>query len=444
MRRPAVLLCMSFFAASSLVAGGDTTAQRYTFPDSTLRVRSVYCIGNDVTKEYIILREMSLKAGALLTYEAIEYDINRIYSLRLFNRVDIQVVSDADSADLAVVVSERWYFYPYPIAGLRDHSWSKIYYGLGLAHTNVGGRNVQFYAQGALGYDPFASLMYSNPLLVRDAEIFFTSRVSYNLTRNKSLVSQGTGANFDEEVVSGEVTLGKRLSLFSSVSTTLSYLQLTVSDNKAGRTLSPDGTDRFPSLSLGYRFDTRDLAEYARRGTLVSVAVSKYGLPGKLVDFQSVGFDVRQFVPVSDYAGIVGRMFGSFSNGGTIPNYSHVYFGYGDKIRGHFKTTVEGEEIVGGKVEVHLPLISPRYIRFEEVPIEQFRTIRYALNVALFADAGNVWYRTEPFAMNRFLSGFGAGLHLLISYSAVVRLEYAWSAQDLSHSELIFDLGAAL
>ena len=138
------------------VADTDSLSHRPDFPDSTLHVRSILCTGNEVTKEHIILKEMSLKEGVLLTHEALDYDINRIYSLQLFNKVDIIVVPADSVADLIVMVNERWFFYPYPIAGLKDHSWSKLYYGLGVAHTNVGGINVQMYGQGVIGYDPFA------------------------------------------------------------------------------------------------------------------------------------------------------------------------------------------------------------------------------------------------------------------------------------------------
>ena len=107
-------------------------------------------------------------------------------------------------------------------------------------------------------------------------------------------------------------------------------------------------------------------------------------------------------------------MFGSAVQGGDDPNYGHVFLGYADRIRGRFQTIVEGDDILGLKTEVRIPIISPAYIRLEEVPVEQFRDIRYALYFTLFGDAGTVWYRNQPVMLNNVLSGYGAGLNVLL------------------------------
>jgi outer membrane protein assembly factor BamA len=389
-------------------------------------------------------REMSLKVGSLLTQDALAYDINRIYSLQLFSKVDIKVIPDSATATLLVLVSERWYFYPFPIAGIKDHTWSHIYYGAGVVHTNFRGRKELVNVQLALGYDPHASVQYVNPLVDPEHNVYFSTRFSYSLQKNKSLLSLLTGPNFEEEYMGAEVTIGKRFSLFSTAATTLEYTHLSVSDNQAGRTLSPDGTDQFFALHATYVYDTRDLSEYSRIGTLAKLSVSKYGLGGRYIDYQRYSIDFRRYIPLYFNSGFAFRFFGSAVQGGAVPNYGHTFFGYGDRIRGRFKTIVEGEDIVGTKAEVRFPLISPRYMRLEEIPIEQFRDVRYALYFVLFGDAGNVWYRTEPVALNNFLSGFGAGVHMLLSYSFVARIEYAFGGPGFHNGELILDLGAAL
>jgi hemolysin activation/secretion protein len=121
-----------------------------------------------------------------------------------------------------------------------------------------------------------------------------------------------------------------------------------------------------------------------------------------------------------------------------------VFFGYGDRIRGRFRTIIEGDDILGAKTEIRIPIISPAYIRLEEIPIEQFRDIRYALYFTVFGDAGTVWYRNQPVMLNNFLSGYGAGLNLLLSYSFVGRIEYAFGGPGFHNGEFILDLGASL
>ena len=433
-----------FLLAPLLPAQDSVSVAPHEYPDSTLRVANIVFVGNELTKDFVMEREMSLKVGSIVSREAIAYDINRIYSLQLFSKVDIQVVPDSATATLLVMVSERWYFYPFPIVGFRDHTWQHIYYGAGVVHTNFRGRKELVNAQAAGGYDPYASLQYINPLVDAENNLYFSTRLSYSLQRNKSLLSLFVGPNFDEKLIGAEVTLGKRFSLFSTATTTLEYTHLSVSNNAAGRTLSPNGTDEYFALHGMYLYDTRDLSEYSRLGTLARFTVSKYGLGGKYVNYQRYSVDLRRYIPVYFNSSFAFRLFGSAVQGGTVPNYGHSFFGYGDRIRGRFRTIIEGENILGTKGELRIPLITPRYIRVDQIPVEQFRDIRYALYFAFFGDAGTVWYRKQPLAINNFLSGFGAGLHFLLSYSFVARVEYAFGGPGFHNGEVILDLGAAL
>ncbi|MGE5316272.1 MAG: BamA/TamA family outer membrane protein [Acidobacteriota bacterium] len=411
--------------------------------DSVYHVAEVAIFGNEVTKDYVILREMSLKPGSLITEEAVRYDIGRIYSLQLFTRVNIIAQPlDSASARLEVYVNERWYFYPFPVVGLKDHDWDHLYYGLGVAHTNVGGHAVQAALQFALGYDPFVALSFYHPAVSADNSYFLSSHISYAVQKNQSLIALKGGPNFDEQRFSADIGIGRRVSLFSTVSLTAEWFRLKVSDNRSGRTISPGGVDQFPALHAAYKYDTRDLIEYAGQGTLLKAGISKYGFGGSGVDMQRYSIDYRRYLPVVSDLVLAGRAFGNFAGGGRVPNYGHVYFGYADRIRGHFNEVQEGEHIIGTSAELHVPILSPRYYRLKHMPIEQFRDIRYALNFALFADAGTVWQRNEPLAMRNVSSGFGAGLHVLFAYSVVIRLEYAFKG-DFSGGEAIVDLGAA-
>ena len=99
-------------------------------PDSLWSVDSIIVTGNFHTKSFVIVREMTLRPGLPITRRRLEYDQNRIYSLRLFNEVRMAVVPSAQGfAHVVVEVSERWYIFPYPIFGIRDRDWSRIFFG---------------------------------------------------------------------------------------------------------------------------------------------------------------------------------------------------------------------------------------------------------------------------------------------------------------------------
>lgn len=439
-------LILFFFAAVSFAQ--EITIPTFTFPDSTYRVSEIVVVGNEQTKSYVITQEMSLKKDSLITREAAQFDIDRIYSLRLFTKVDIHVNPDSGNyATLQVMVNERWYFYPFPIVGIKDRDFAKLFFGLGLIHNNVSGSNVRIYGAFALGYDPFVSLNYINPQIDIENDIFFSARSYYSEQKNRSLDSLKTNVpEYYERRYGTELTLGKRFSLFSLFTLKGEYLNISVTNIFEGRTLSPNGKDEFFSLHAAYFYDTRDLKEYPDDGTYFSVGVSKFGLGEEEVNYQRFGFDFRRYIPTWSNVTLSGRIFSSIATGGRIPNYGHTFFGYGDRIRGYFNKIVEGEQITGSTVEVHVPIVSPRYIHFGFIPIEQFQDVRYALNVAFFADAGNTWYRKEPFTLNKFYSGYGFGLHFLLAYSAVVRLEFGipYQGEPGKIGEVILDIGAAL
>ncbi|MDP1676023.1 MAG: POTRA domain-containing protein [Bacteroidota bacterium] len=428
------------------VFGQEVTVPKLTFPDSTYYVGNIIIVGNDLTKNYIIEQEISLTKGSLITRQEVQYDINRVYSLRLFTKVEIDVVPDSgNTASLVVTVNERWYFYPFPVGGIKDRDFEKIYYGLGLAHNNVGGSNVQLYGAFAVGYDPFVSINYINPFIDYENKISLSLRAYYTEQRNRSLISLAGAANFDEKRSGGIVTVGKRFSLFTFTSFSVEYLNLKVSNNLAGRTISLSGRDEFFSAQASYLYDTRDLREYPSAGSYAGFNISKFGIGEKEIDYQRFGFDLRQYFPVSENSSIAGRVFGSIASGGVVPNYGHTFFGYNERIRGYFNTILEGEQILGSTIEAHYPIVSPRYIRFDFIPFEQFRDVRYAVNFAAFADAGTTWMRTHSVSLNDLYSGYGVGIHFLLAYSVVVRIELGIPyGKNLSNGELILDFGAAL
>jgi outer membrane protein insertion porin family len=397
--------------------------------------------GNEVTKDYVILREMSLKPGDTLSLKAAEYDQNRVYSLGLFNRVELSYHVTDHKATLYVDVNERWYIFPFVVLGVKDRDWKKFYYGLGILHDNFRGRSERVSASFALGYDPFFTLRYQNPILSVESNLFLSSRIYYSRERNKSLISQQSGPNFDEDQYGLEGTLGKRFNLFQSLSLTLGYEVLAVSQNEAGRTLSASGRDAFISAGLGFVHDTRDLAEYPSSGTYLGISLSKYGLGESVVDYYRVYLDSRRFVPTLGGVTLAGRLFVNLAGGGTVPNYGHVYFGYEERIRGHFREVYEGEDILGSSLELRVPIIPVRFLKVEAIPIPQFGVWRLGLYAALFGDVGKVWYRGASFDLHDLVRGYGVGLNLLLPYSSVFRIEYALN--EARRGEFIFDISSS-
>lgn len=411
-----------FWFLAILAVCVPASARGDTLMDSSLTISKIVIAGNETTKDYVILREMTTKIGAPLDSLALERDKKQIYSLQLFNKVDINYAIEGNEATVFVSVSERWYIFPIPIIGFRYRDLKKIYYGASLIHQNFRGRNEKIMASAVFGYDGWFNLAYQNPKLTSDDDIFLRSEAGFQHVRNLNT----SAGEYDQRLTAGNVELGKRFGLHQTFFFLVGYDQWDVSNPQSGWTVSPTGKDHFITLGATYLYDRRDIREYATAGSYAASSVTKSGLGESEVNLFRYGIDLRGYVPLGDDFSLCGRGFGSFLSGGNSPTYLHAYFGYYDRIRGYYSTVLEGEDILGGSLELRFPLLKPRYktvsIRF--LPPE-FSVWRYGLYAALFADGGTTWYRTQQVFQVPWYAGYGGGLHFLLPYSIVVRTEYA-------------------
>ncbi|MBI3586481.1 MAG: hypothetical protein HY088_05075 [Ignavibacteriales bacterium] len=405
--------------------------------DSILYVKRIEVYGNETTKEYIILREMSVKVGDKLTAEALQQDQKRIYSLQLFNKVDVNYTVEDDGATIFVLVYERWYFFPFPVLGFKYSDTDKFFYGAGVMHQNFRGRNEKLFASFALGFDRWVELTYQNPKITDDDDLFFGGSVGlqdvHNLNTDDGFYTQTRFA--------ANTTFGKRFGLYQTVLGSVGYEQWDIDDPRRSRTASSTGKDAFITFGFSYTYDSRDIREYSSSGYSLTLSASKLGVGNSELNMFRYGYDLRGFVPTADGWVFGGRTFGKFVGGGAIPPYLHNYFGYDERIRGYFRTVLEGENSLGTSVELRIPILTPRYFTAVTFLPPEFSVWRYGLYVGIFADAGTTWHRYQPFSDVRWYAGYGVGLQFLLPYSLVVRTEYALN--DLRKGEFVLDFGAS-
>lgn len=422
-----------------LIVGSALSSRLYASSgeDSSMTVSKIVISGNETTKDHVILREMSIKVGSPLDVAALEQDQKRIYSLQLFNKVDVDYTAEGNQATVMVKVSERWYLFPFPIIGFKYHDIKNVYYGAGLIHQNFRGRNEKLMAAGAFGFDPWYNLSYRNPKLTDD-DLFLHLQLGSTHLRNQN-TSQG---EYDQQILSGYASLGKRYGLFTTLTGLIGYDEWKVDDTHQGAILSTDGRDHYVILSAGLVYDNRDLREYPLDGDFVSLAATKYGIGESAVNLFRYQIDVRKYQPLGNDISVGARGFGNFLGGGRSPSYLHAYFGYFDRIRGYYSSVYEGEEQLGASAELRLGIFKPRYltVSLPGLPPE-FSVWRYGLYAAVFADAGTTWYRTESFSKVPWHAGYGAGLHFLLPYSFIVRTEYAFNQEG--RGEFIFGFHAS-
>jgi outer membrane protein assembly factor BamA len=440
--------CMSAIFILLLPSFNLFAFERLEEPDSaaTFLVSNIILEGNELTKSYVILRELPFKVGDSVTTADLDYARERIYSTALFTKVLIQHGKiSKGKGDVLIYVEERWYIWPYPIIGFRDRevNLKKLYAGAGVVDFNFRGMGEKIEGMFALGYDPFVSVAYNSPSMGQNRNYLLWLGATYSHGRNLGIESGYSGGQFKDSFGDFYAAAGKRLDLYSTLSAGVAYNYIARNtDDSNSVAMSPNGRDVFASLWAEYYYDSRDLKVYAMQGSYLDIVVEKYGLGESIVDFGRVSFDSREYLPVWDFLSLVGRLHGSFAAGSAIPRYNHVFFGYGEKIRGMFNTVSEGQSSVGGNFEIRIPIIRKMYIELPWLPIREFVSNRIGIYWNFFVDAGETSDKYLHMKWNRALYGYGGGLSFVLPYDWRIEVDYARGSDR--HFEWILDFGGTI
>lgn len=401
--------------------------------------------GNEKTQEEIIQREMALQPGETFSWEEAERDRLRIQNLGIFNRVEVDALPTQKGIIVIVTVSEMWYIFPYPIIFRNERDWGRISVGAGLLYTNFRGRREVIDFSGWLGFNPAVRLRYSNPWILGDKKLYTSVSLFAKKVRNQSFTVQDSSVN--ETRFGIDWRIGKRFGLHTYFDVTLGYERLSFPSEIVGITLSPSGTDHLPSVGMSFRYDNRDLWEYAHRGNYVNLWITKTGWFGNHVDYVRYGADLRKYVPL----GPTTLAFRSAANlsSGTIPVYDQVHFGFLTRIRGHFRERHTGENLFIGSAEFRFPIRGITY--HDWGPFQSMgrygSNLRFGISGGLFVDTGVLWFQDEDRTQllddsKVTLSGWGAGLHFFLPYNFLIRTEYAfdedWDGQFIIDAMMIF------
>ena len=132
----------------------------FSFSQEKLQINSITIKGNKITKEEIILRELTFQKGDAISKEILDKKIKEseenLTNLMLFNFSEISADIEAAKANITIEIVERWYIWPYPIIELSERNFnvwwnefkesnysdfSRMNYGVFLVWENFRGKN---------------------------------------------------------------------------------------------------------------------------------------------------------------------------------------------------------------------------------------------------------------------------------------------------------------
>lgn len=394
-----------------------------------VKIDSILIEGNNITEEFIILRELTFSSGDTVDSKILNYNRERVYSLGIFNFVHFRLVKENNLNKLLVEVDETWYIFPVPFFRIRENRLSKSSYGLNLYWKNFRGRNEELKAVVSFGYDPSYFLSYYNPVLIEKYNINFGLEFAYTKFQNKSITATKLhGTEFDYKTFATFLILGKRLNLFNTVYLTGGYRHIEAPfDSIKNITASGNKSENFPVTSLGYVYDSRDLAQFAREGIFTSVKLFHKGFGVSDVSYNVFELDFREYRSVIGNLAAKWRVAYRNTFGGTIPYYDYSVLGFNEYVRGHREDDRDGNDFILSSFELTYPILNEWdfSIKLPLIP-QRLTSTRISIYLSAFGDTGITYLNNENVSINNFYSGYGLGITLLFLPYNAFRFEFAF------------------
>lgn len=425
-----------------------------------LVVNRILIIGNRVTKEQIVLRELSVRAGDVVNSAELpvilDLDRKKLINTRLFNTAEIKVLDYKNGTiDLLIDLNERWYTFPSPIFELADrnfnewwenynHDFGRVNYGLRLYQFNMRGRNETLRLTAQFGFQRRFELSYRFPYIDRKQKQGLI--LDFDFAETKNLAYQTFDHKLDyleaEKLLritrGGGVTYTYRKSFYTSHS--LRYEFRSTSINDTITMLNPNYLGggnleaRYSTLSYTFTNDHRDYVGYPLTGHYLFAQLTQYGL--------TAGDDIHKTEATATFATYfnLGNNFylsnsttGYLSAQATVPYIINGGLGYQKRIvRGYEVYVIEGQNYLLNKATIKKRIFS-RVYSLNAMPIRQFRHLPVSIYVKGYGDLGYVKnydnYEISSRMANKLLTGFGGGIDIVLSYDAVLRCEYSFNGE---------------
>ncbi len=408
-------------------------------------VRDIIIIGNEITKDFVILNEIPFAIGDSVFSADLDFARERIYSLGIFNSIDITKSKGNDNgAEVIVVVREGWTIFPMPYFLFQKNSIKYSTYGFNFLYKNFRGRNETISINFALGYDPNFFLSYQNPnFLERNTNLALEIGYSPILNKNREFL-QISNENFKYHVFYFGGILGKRFTSFFQANLLFGFRQAKLNSEYSSQYfLSKNNRDNIPSIGFNFRFDSRDLPLYATSGNFAELVYTHYGFGIDNINYSSINLDFRKYYIFGKYLFVRSGLQTRFLVGESSPIYDLSYLGYLDYIRGNSKAYQCGRNKSKFISEIGIPIID-NFIFIMDLPLvpKELSTSKTGMNLVGFYDFGKTFDDFGEISKNKMIYGYGFGVNIFMLPYNILRFIYGFN--DEGKGEFIFETGFSL
>ena len=420
--------------------------------DAIFEVANIRIVGNNRTKEFVIHRELTFSIGDKLSYLLIDTELEKsllnLKNTSLFNFVTVNHHPVDDRyTEVLIVVTERWYVWPFPILEVADpnfNTWletknfARINWGSMIMNRNFRGRKEKLGFVFQLGYSKKVGCFYDVPYTKKYqnfgfgayASYFQNYEVVYGTNRNKRLFTRPTGKSKEEWY--NALYLKYRNKIFVSHQLIGIFQAVKVEDSIVinNNNYFGDGESRMKSLGLKYVFkdDHRDNASYPLKGYFLKAEFQHNGFNlFSNHSFTKLETEVKKFNKIGDNFYWASSIKGKFTFQEIQAYYFQNMLGYSDFVRSYEYYVIDGKYALLMKSNLKYKVASPKKTILPLVRNPGISNFHYAFYLNIFTDIGYVGddYFNNNLLANNTMVGYGVGLDFVTYYDKVIRVEFS-------------------
>lgn len=446
-----ILLFFLFLTAQGIVS------QEYYF------ISEITVTGNTKTNLKTILRELPFKRGDIVKASELsklmEQGRENITNLSLFNSVSIKKIdsqifieSKYHTAEIAINLYERWYYWPRVSLRLEDRNfsswiknpdWQYITLETGFAIKNVAGKNQSIKTMLTSGFNKGFRFDYSNLSIDNRGKHFmgfnfcrlYSRVLNVSLHNNEPLnIRSDTSFLTSSYTTSILYTFRQKLRLHHNLRLQYTYTHLDPS--VIARNPNYWGSNELKRRNYSFEYevvlDERDNVQYPLKGYYIFNGVRGYLTDRKDVKYMQIKGDYHYYTRLFQRAYISARVQYGLSKS-TVPAYIYnKAIGYDNvNLRGYELYVADGQHYFVFSPTVKYNFLPKTYFNLKFLSfLPRFSKIHLALYGKAFTDVGYAWHKystIEHGLSNKLLHSWGVGVDLVSYYDLTLSIDYSFN-----------------
>jgi outer membrane protein assembly factor BamA len=386
-------------------------------------VESISIIGNEHTRDHIILRELQHPIPAEFDSTKAGADRDRIYNLGLFSTVEIQQVDSV----YTIYVVETFPIIPIPI--IEYDEGKGVSWGGGIAYLNFRGLNEKLIFGGVTGnqstyfFDFIDPWVWGDHISLGAYLVQYTSDspvYDYQLMIQNIQFESGFYTGYNHKY-NFEIAY-QYISLDSSYSTTYEYSRFPYNFSLTSFT--------YLNGLIYYQYDTRDVYTDPTKGERLKIRLSPaLGLSNTSnrlqVEISYKKYHLLKGIALDPVLSTNSKLV--FKDTYNLPVFEKEYLGGEGYVRGYSPIIQQNPEEVQSRMEGSQILYQNMQLQHTLLPRKDYRKVELGIDLAYFIDFGISANSPRNFSLKNSIIGYGAGVRLFLSGAGVISIDFGYN-----------------